>query len=84
MCPNTTYLLLKHNTRLKDHHISAKILIPPYTCTKLFLPLFQLYSFRSRTCPFGLKGPFSENAPTPIEEQPGPTTKNMNTLTVNF
>jgi len=36
------------------------------------LPLFQLYSFITSICPLGLKGPFSENAPTPTEEQPGP------------
>lgn len=36
------------------------------------VPLFQLYSFLIRNSPFGLKGPFSENAPTPREEQPGP------------
>jgi len=36
-------------------------------------PLFQLCSFLIRTLPSGLKGPFSENAPNPREEQPGPT-----------
>jgi len=36
-------------------------------------PLFQLYSFFTSTCPLGLKGPFSEKAPTPSEEHPGPT-----------
>jgi hypothetical protein len=35
-------------------------------------PLFQLYSFLNSTCPLGLKGPFSEKAPTPSDEQPGP------------
>jgi len=41
--------------------------------TFLWLPLFQLNSFFTKTFPFGLKGPFSENAPTPREEHPGPT-----------
>ena len=36
------------------------------------LPLFQLYSFLTSNSPLGLNGPFSENAPTPREEQPGP------------
>jgi hypothetical protein len=36
-------------------------------------PLFQLYSFLTRPLPLGLNGPFSENAPTPTDEQPGPT-----------
>lgn len=36
------------------------------------IPRFQLYSFSTKTSPFGLNGPFSENAPTPREEQPGP------------
>jgi lipoprotein-anchoring transpeptidase ErfK/SrfK len=35
--------------------------------------LFQLYSFFTSTCPLGLNGPFSEKAPTPSEEHPGPT-----------
>ena len=39
------------------------------------IPLFQLCSFLTSTFPLGLNGPFSENAPTPNEEQPGPTTK---------
>jgi hypothetical protein len=39
----------------------------------VLVPLFQLCSFLIRTLPFGLKGPFSENAPTPREEHPGPT-----------
>lgn len=37
------------------------------------LPLFQLYSFLTRTFPLGLKGPCSTNAPAPTEEQPGPS-----------
>jgi hypothetical protein len=36
-------------------------------------PLFQLYSFLTSALPLGLNGPFSENAPTPTDEQPGPT-----------
>jgi len=43
------------------------------------VPLFQLCSFLTRTSPLGLKGPFSENAPTPREEQPGPV-QNKNKL----
>jgi len=46
----------------------------------LQVPLFQLYSFLINTFPFGLKGPFSENAPTPTEEQPGPTPKRKSFL----
>ena len=41
----------------------------------IYLPLFQLYWFLTSTSPLGLKGPFSENAPTPKEEQPGPANK---------
>lgn len=37
------------------------------------LPLFQLYSFLSNVSPLGLKGPCSQKAPAPIDEQPGPT-----------
>ena len=37
------------------------------------IPLFQLYSFFTSTCPLGLNGPFSEKAPTPSDEHPGPT-----------
>lgn len=39
------------------------------------LPLFQLYSFLANISPLGLNGPFSEKAPTPKEEQPGPAKK---------
>lgn len=43
-----------------------------FPCLDL-VPVFQLCSFLTRSSPSGLKGPFSENAPTPREEQPGPT-----------
>ena len=42
------------------------------TCKKCS-PLFQLYSFLTSALPLGLNGPFSEKAPTPTDEQPGPT-----------
>lgn len=42
----------------------------------IILPLFQLCSFLTNTSPLGLNGPFSENAPTPREEQPGPEITN--------
>ena len=48
---------------------------PGHKMFGLEVPLLQLYSFLIRTFPCGLKGPFSENAPTPTEEQPGPTPK---------
>lgn len=40
-------------------------------------PLFQLYSLLTRALPLGLNGPFSENAPTPTDEHPGPTQAQM-------
>jgi len=35
--------------------------------------VFQLNWFLTKASPLGLNGPFSENAPTPREEQPGPS-----------
>jgi hypothetical protein len=39
----------------------------------IYEPVFQLNWFLTKASPLGLKGPFSENAPTPREEQPGPS-----------
>jgi hypothetical protein len=80
--PNTTYLLLQIN-----EHLCQTSEIALYQVCKqqnseqmsnsngwifFTLPLFQLYWFLTSTSPLGLNGPFSENAPTPKEEQPGP------------
>lgn len=46
-------------------------------------PLFQLCSFLTSPFPLGLKGPFSENAPTPKDEQPGPANNN-HTIQTNY
>lgn len=54
------------------------------TQKKCYLPLFQLYWFLTSTSPLGLNGPFSENAPTPKEEQPGPANKKRNHKDSNF
>lgn len=47
-------------------------------------PLFQLYSFLTSTLPLGLNGPFSENAPTPTDEQPGPTFTCMSIIRISL
>lgn len=42
------------------------------------LPLFQLNEFFTRPFLVGLKGPCSEKAPWPTEEQPGPSRSKTN------
>lgn len=70
------------NISRKHNHFLLPIQLPEEKNGKIFLknnvisPLFQLCSFITRPSPLGLNGPFSENAPTPSEEHPGPAYTN--------
>ena len=75
---NTSQFFWPFSTEKKDQpkgaSVHQKFCFGAVTTTcKKRSPLFQLYSFLTSTLPLGLNGPFSENAPTPTDEQPGPT-----------